>query len=131
MNQVKPSQWLIAFFLSFFAVGVPYWMIPYSKVNLPSSMMAPGLLMVVFTALWIRMEGASLWRSVTHVGSSVSAVVFVRVAVETTNDPTSHNLWPFEIIIALLLGFSWALAGAISGSLGLALLARRGKDGKP
>jgi hypothetical protein len=32
-------------------------------------------------------------------------------------DPTSHDLWPLEFIIAAVIGFSVALAGALLGRL--------------
>jgi hypothetical protein len=37
--------------------------------------------------------------------------------VEGILDPSSHNLWPFEIAIALVLGFACSLAGAAIGNL--------------
>jgi len=36
--------------------------------------------------------------------------VMARVALEVAADPTSHNLWPFEVVIA---GFFGLLSGAI------------------
>lgn len=46
-------------------------------------------------------NAASFWKSVAIVGASVPVAVLFRIAVETTADPTTHNLWPFEVIIAL------------------------------
>ena len=37
--------------------------------------------------------------------------VLGRVAVETTRDPTSHNLWPIEIMIAGGIGLAAAAVG--------------------
>ena len=131
MNQIKPNLLSVAFVLSFLAVGIPYWLIPYNKVNLPSALIKPGLLVVVFAALLIRSHRAtSFWRVVSIVGASVPAAVFARVIVDGVKDPSSHNLWPFEVIIALLMGFLCALAGAVAGSLVSTLVARRGGDGK-
>ena len=123
-------NWLVfAFVLSFLTVGIPYWLIPYNKVSLPSTLMGPALLAVPFVALMIRAYGkASFWSAVTIVGASVPAAVFARVIIETGNDPTSHNLWPLEVIIALFVGFSCALAGALAGSL-VAKLIRKRNDG--
>jgi hypothetical protein len=42
-------------------------------------------------------------------------MVLGRVVVETFRDPTSHNLWPFEIIIAAVVGFAVACVGALLG----------------
>jgi len=51
------------------------------------------------------------------VGATVPLAVLARVAVETNKDPTSHNLWPFEFIIATAVGALCSSAGAVLGSL--------------
>jgi hypothetical protein len=38
-----------------------------------------------------------------------------RVVYETAIDPTSHNLWPFELVIAAGVGFLIASAGSLVG----------------
>lgn len=68
--------------------------------------------------MWIRAcKVASFWKDVCIVGISVPAAVFVRVVVESVKDPSSHNLWPLELGIALVVGALCALAGAVAGSL--------------
>ena len=39
-----------------------------------------------------------------------------RVVVDTMRDPTSHNLWPFEVVIAFMVGLAGAVPGALIGS---------------
>jgi hypothetical protein len=51
-----------------------------------------------------------------------------RVIVETSQDPTSHNLWPLELIIAAAVGLVFALAGSLAGGL-LAKMSKRGAAG--
>lgn len=50
------------------------------------------------------------------VGGSVPSAVLARITVETTNDPTSHNLWPLELIAALV-GGACSSAGTLVGNL--------------
>jgi uncharacterized membrane protein YfcA len=57
---------------------------------------------------------------VLSVVSGFVLAVLVRVAVETSRDPTSHNLWPFEVVIAGGIGLTGALLG-----VGAARLAQR------
>jgi len=45
------------------------------------------------------------------------AVVVVRIIVEVFLVPESHNLWPFELIIAILLGCIVAGMGGLLGNL--------------
>lgn len=116
---MKEKNWIIpAFAVSFLAVGLPYWLIPYNRVNLPDALIAPELLVVCIAALLLRVfQAAPFWRTTAFIGAAVPAAVLARVIVEGLLDPTSHNLWPLEIIIAAFLGFVCALAGAIAGSL--------------
>lgn len=111
--------WLVlAFFVSFVVVGLPYWQIPYAKVSLPDALFGPGLLLVAIIAAGVRAFGkAHFLLASLIVGAAVPAVVLLRVAVETIKDSTSHNLWPIEIVIAGMVGAACSLAGSLIGSL--------------
>jgi len=60
------------------------------------------------------------WRWAAVVPLAVVAFVLLRIIVDTARDPTSHNLWPFEILLwgalscgaMLLLGLARRLSGA-------------------
>ena len=39
------------------------------------------------------------WRVAAAVPAAVIAFVILRIIIDTARDPTSHNLWPFEILI--------------------------------
>jgi hypothetical protein len=127
------ARWVpIAFFFSFLAVGIPYWQIPYSSVTLPNSLLGPTLLLVGAVALALRSSGAAtFWKSVGTISLVLPAAVFARIIVEGVKDPTSHNLWPFEIVIALALGLGCAFAGACAGSLASLMLGSSAWGGKP
>lgn len=102
-------------------VGIPYWLVPYHDVNLPSSLSPAGLIVVAFAALVIRAAGIGrLGLAVAGPATMVVSAVALRVAVEVSSDPTSHSLWPFELMIAAVVGGLWACFG---GGLGW-LLAR-------
>jgi hypothetical protein len=125
MDQINNHGLSIAFVASFLAVGVPYWLIPYNKISLPNTLITPGLLVVGFLALMLCLFRVDrFWKVIGIIGSSVPAAVLARVLVEIWEDPASHNLWPFEVIIALMLGLSCALAGTIVGSLAARLVRR-------
>jgi len=117
--KLRAAFWLIAAFLiSFFAVGFPYWQIPYAKVSLPSTLYGTSLLVVGVLAAVARAIGkARLLAVILAVGAAVPAPILVRITVDTAKDPTSHNLWPFEFIIAAVIGVLCSSAGALVGSL--------------
>lgn len=116
---LRAAFWLVAaFVISFFAVGFPYWQIPYAKVSLPSTLYGMGLVVVGVLAAAARAIGkARLLSVILAVGAAVPAPILTRIAVDTAKDPTSHNLWPFEVIIAAVIGVLCASAGALAGSL--------------
>jgi hypothetical protein len=116
---LRAAFWLgAAFVISFFAVGFPYWQIPYAKVSLPSTLYGAGLLVVGVLAAAVRAVGkARLLAVIFVVGAAVPAPILARIAVDTAKDPTSHNLWPFEFVIAAVIGVLCSSAGALVGSL--------------
>jgi hypothetical protein len=108
----------IAFLASVVIVGIPYWAIPYSRLSLPDALTGPGLFAVGLTAFLLCACGIVGFRLVTLVqAASVPAVVFARVLTDAVKDPTSHNLWPLELVIALGMGLLVASAGALTGRL--------------
>ncbi|MEZ5436193.1 MAG: hypothetical protein R3E67_06595 [Pseudomonadales bacterium] len=115
--QHNKSFWLwLAMAASFFAVGLPFWFIPYHQINLPSALLHPGLFVVAAAALLVyAFNIASFWRSTLMVTLSVVVSELARVIVDVAIDSTTHNLLPFEIIITFMVGFPCALAGAAGG----------------
>jgi asparagine N-glycosylation enzyme membrane subunit Stt3 len=113
------NYWLAAaFVIGFFTIGFPYWQIPYSKVSLPDTLYGAGLLVIGILAFAACAFGkARLLTVILVVGAAVPAAILARVIVEAVKDPTSHNLWPLELIIAAVVGIVCSSAGALIGSL--------------
>ena len=112
------TKWIpaLGFSVSALAVGVPYMLIPYRELNLPSALYGPELCVLVATAALTHGCGATtFWKSVAIIGAAVPAIILLRVAVETAADPTSHNLWPFEIIIGSIISALCAFTGSLIG----------------
>lgn len=103
------------------ACGLPLWPVPYSEVSMPGN---PG------ASVWIGLgtiAGVLAGLLIRRVRTAVLAVaggfvlaVILRVVVDTARDPTSHNLWPFEVVIAGTIGLFAASIGVV-----LALVIRR------
>jgi hypothetical protein len=118
-------EWLVLG-LNFLIIGIPYWMIPYNQVNLPNALFTPALMLVTLSALFLYISRVTgFWRAILFAGGAIPAVVVVRIFVEVMQRPTSHNLWPFEVVIALLLALVCAGAGALAGWLIARGLGRR------
>lgn len=66
--------------------------------------------------LWSVWKWRGGWKIAAAIPVAVIAFVVLRILVDTARDPTSHNLWPFEIIIF----------GAVAvGIIGVLKIARR------
>jgi len=47
--------------------------------------------------------------------AAVPAIIMTRVVMDCWSDPTNHNLWPFEVIPAGVVGLAGGFAGAAAG----------------
>lgn len=121
--------WLPGFAAAFVAIGVPYWRIPYNRLDLPNALVGTGMVVLVAAAALTRAyTGRRSARVAAAIGSAVPAVVVARVVVDVMRDPTSHNLWPFEVVIAVLAGGAAGFAGGIAGGLISRLMQGRQPD---
>ncbi len=79
----------------------------------PAAVLLFGGFMLIVPALGIaglaapiwtmrRWEGG--WRLAAAVPLGLLVFVILRIAVDTSADPTSHNLWPFEILLTGFIG---------------------------
>jgi hypothetical protein len=104
------------------ACGLPLWPLAYEQVSLPGN--PSGWLWLAGAAasgaLGAHLVRGGLLAPVAAVVAGFVLAVMLRVSVETSADPTSHNLWPFEVAIAGGIGAAGALAGA-----GIARLVQR------
>ncbi|MGH8662239.1 MAG: hypothetical protein ACREUB_10835 [Burkholderiales bacterium] len=76
-----------------------------------------GLLLVGAGApLWGVWKWRGGWRIAAAVPALVMAFVIGRIVIDTARDPTSHNLWPFEILM-------WGGASAVA--MGVLALVKR------
>ncbi|HEX7034573.1 MAG TPA: hypothetical protein VF210_02290 [Pseudomonadales bacterium] len=99
-------------------VGVPFWRLPYSSVNVPDAFYGPGLWVLAAAPLLLaRFARSGFVRSFVIAALVPGAALMLRVIVEGIQDPTSHNLWPLALIIVLVLGAVVAAPGAVLGWL--------------
>ena len=64
----------------------------------------------------------SLRHGVLALPTGLVFAVIGRIAVDVASDPTSHNLWPIEILIAGVVGLFW---GFLAGGVGELILRGR------
>lgn len=112
------KHWLAWFSAAFLATGIPWWTVPCNHFTLSHPLAILGCLAFVCIAAWVAgWTPLGLGRGGLVVGGAVPCAVLTRVVVEALRDPTSHNLWPFEVVLAGLVGFGLAYAAGLLGLL--------------
>jgi uncharacterized membrane protein HdeD (DUF308 family) len=116
-----PRRWGIALAVlaGVLACGLPLWPVPYSHVSMPGN---PSMTTWLLAGACAGLLAGFLVRPGVRAPTIAVAAGFVlavlaRVAVETSHDPTSHNLWPFEAVIAGGLGLIAGLVGVLIARL--------------
>ncbi len=83
------------------------------------------LIVGIGVPLWSVWRWRGGWRVAATVPAAVILFVVLRIIIDTAHDPTSHNLWPFEILqfggIALLMVGGLKLARPIHGRSAVAI----------
>ena len=96
---------MLAFAVVVLAAGIPYWRIPYDELNRGHFAVLPGALLLGFvTLVLVLAEVAPVKRIALTMLLCVPVIACVSVAKDTAADPTSHNLWPFELVLAAISG---------------------------
>jgi hypothetical protein len=54
----------------------------------------------VIVPLWSVWKWRGGWRIAAAIPAGVVTFVVLRIVIDTARDPTSHNLWPFEVLMA-------------------------------
>lgn len=117
--QDLPWLAVVASAVSCFAIGVQYWSVPYREAELPGSLIGPGLLILAASTAALQFREPRRWRSTLVIMALAPiAAVCVRIASDVARDPTSHNLFPFELAIAglvsaVVVGVSMTVGGAL------------------
>lgn len=115
----RSTLWLAAGFAAgLLLTGVPYWRLPYNAnifadTALLIGFAGLGVVTAVLAASGVARLGKVFWAML----AAFPAAVMIRVVVDTMQDPTDHNLWPFEIVIAALFSLVAVVPGLLIGAL--------------
>lgn len=73
-----------------------------------------AVLACVGAPVWALWQWRGWWRLAAVVPFAVMAFVVVRIVIDTSRDPTSHNLWPFEIVYSGAAGLALIIVLALA-----------------
>lgn len=87
------------------AMGLSYWSLPYNRVNLPNGLFTPGLVLLAISAIALQFHAPRRWLSTFPIlAMAPVGTILVRVVLDGMRDASTHNLLPFEIILAGIVG---------------------------
>ena len=112
---VPPRKpFMVVFLASFVVSGAILWIIPYEEASLLEPSFYWKWLVAIGVIAAVASQRTSLTFSdcVTAAGFGPAAADLARIVVESSLNPTRHDMWPFEIIVSLCIGGIAALAGA-------------------
>jgi hypothetical protein len=115
----RRTIWLASGFAAgLLLTGIPYWRLPYNADFFadPGILLGLGGLGLVTAVLAFAGIAPAGRLFLVMIGAFPGAVA-LRVAVETAQDPTSHNLWPFELIIMAVFSLIAVVPGLLVGVL--------------
>lgn len=92
------------FAAALFLTGIPYWRLPYNADFFSDPLMLAGFVGVAVVSAVLAASGAvHLGKAFWVMLAAFPVAVMIRVIIDTAKDPTDHNLWPFELIIAAVI----------------------------
>jgi hypothetical protein len=107
---------LIVAALTTVVISVPYWASSYASIRddgiFGSFVLVAGILFLG-TVVACAAAGRHSWVAMGTMFACVPIAVIGRVVIDTAADPTTHDLWPLEVVGAVFLGILPICAGAL------------------
>lgn len=98
--------------------GIPYWRLPHNADYFGDAALQLGFAGLAMVTAMLSASGvARLRRIFWSMLATFPTAVAMRVVVETARDPTDHNLWPFELIIAAIVSLAAVVPSLLVGAL--------------
>ena len=111
---LKDKRPLATIGLAFLGAAITHWYIPHEQVSMMAKSFIITWVVIAFVtgALGVMLMKRAVRESSLLVTTGFVLAVFLRVIFEILKDPTSHNLWPFEILITILIALPASMLGA-------------------
>jgi nitrate/nitrite transporter NarK len=119
LDAVKDREGIILLVGTTLAAGALHWTVPYGEVDYTGARYLTTWMIIAVIAGFL---GATFLRKSTKHSTMLVTMgflltVLLRVAYGGFQDPTSHNLFPFELMITLAIALPPAFIGAWLGNM--------------
>jgi hypothetical protein len=115
----RRTLWLASGFAAgLLMTGIPYWLLPYNADYFADFGVHLGFVGLGVVTAMLAIGGiAGLGRIFWVTLAAFPVAVMIRVVVDTMQDPTDHNLWPFELIFAAVVSLVAVVPGLLVGAI--------------
>jgi hypothetical protein len=115
----RRTLWLVSGFAAgLLMTGIPFWLLPYNADFFADLGVRLGFVGLAVVTAMLAIGGiAGLARIFWVTLAAFPVAVMIRVIVETMQDPTDHNLWPFELIFAAVVSLVAVVPGLLIGAI--------------
>jgi hypothetical protein len=112
---LKHRIWWLGFILGFIS-GVPYLVMPIEFLTFPGYILPLAIIIQFFSATGISFYlPQEARRDAIAVAIGLPAAVICKIIIDSTQDSSSHNLFPFEIIFSLVISIPSTFLGVKVG----------------
>ena len=106
---------VLAAFVGFGPTALLFWPLSSKEYNRSGSLVVPwvgamAIASALVAAFW-EYRGGSGTTLFPLVGVGAALAIFCRVLFDGRRNPTSHNLWPFDLVIVFVFGLVAGLVG--------------------
>ena len=115
----RRAMWLVSGFAAgLLLTGIPYWLLPYNANYFVDPLQLLGFVGLGAVTAALAASGVARFRKIFWAMlAAFPAAVAIRVVFDTMEDPTDHNLWPFELIFAAIASLVAVVPGLLVGAL--------------
>ncbi|MES2372607.1 MAG: hypothetical protein V4557_08510 [Bacteroidota bacterium] len=95
----KKINLFILFFASVLITGLPLWLTSYQELTAGNIIKVSGALSIAITWVAGVLPGKQYLKIVSAVSGGFFMAYVIKIIIDLINNPTDHNLWPFELVI--------------------------------
>jgi hypothetical protein len=107
---------IVVFAVTTAVIAVPYWTADYASISddgIFGFWLLVAVVLVLGTFLAASLSEVPLVLPALGMLACAPIAVMGRVLIDTAADPTSHNLWPFEVVLSSMMSVPAVAVGVV------------------
>lgn len=102
-------KWLLL--ISVLTAGIPIWFTSYHTFT-NTKIIRVSAILTLLLSLFVTLITKDQYKKIFYtIVAGFIIATFIKIIIDSIPDPSTHNLWPFEIIYYTMMAFLAALIG--------------------